>query len=79
MRGLFRLALPDGTVRLARGDAEAGPTELLAEGVGLDDLLADADGPAGRPLHDALHGPAAGPVPTGARLLVPLAGQEVWA
>ena len=79
MRGLFRLALPDGTVRLARGDAETGPTELLAEDVGIDDLLADADGPVGRALQDALESPASGPVPFGARLLVPLAGQEVWA
>ena len=31
--GLFRLRLPDGSIRLACGEATSGPSELLAEGM----------------------------------------------
>jgi hypothetical protein len=32
--GLYRLAMPDGSVRLARGRTDHGPTELLDAGPG---------------------------------------------
>jgi 2-dehydro-3-deoxy-D-arabinonate dehydratase len=76
---LFRLALPDGSVRLARGDVSGGPSELLAADHDVDTLLADGDGPAGGRLADALAGRALGPVPDGCVVLAPVAGQEVWA
>jgi 2-dehydro-3-deoxy-D-arabinonate dehydratase len=72
--GLWRL-LAGGRVRLARGDSEEGPAELLAESVSLADLLAD---PA-EPLQRLESLPASGPVPAGARLLAPLDQQPVWA
>jgi len=73
--GLWRMLLPDGRVRLARGDAEEGPAELLEKAVDLDHLLAtDADA-----LAEVLVGQGAGGVPPGARTLVPLESQEVWA
>jgi 2-dehydro-3-deoxy-D-arabinonate dehydratase len=71
-RALFRVLAGDGA-RLARGTVDGGPEDLVdAE---LDRVLS---GPA-----DALIGvwglPSAGPVPPGARVLAPVAGQEVWA
>jgi 2-dehydro-3-deoxy-D-arabinonate dehydratase len=79
MTALFRLALPDGTVRLARGDLAGGPRELLPAGLEVDDLLADTDRPAGAVTADALTGPTDGGVPSGSRVLAPVGGQEVWA
>jgi 2-dehydro-3-deoxy-D-arabinonate dehydratase len=79
MTALFRLALPDGTVRLARGATPAAPTQLLAAGRDVDDLLRDDGGAPGGALAAALDGPSDGPVPDGSRLLPPVAGQEVWA
>jgi 2-dehydro-3-deoxy-D-arabinonate dehydratase len=76
---LFRVALPDGTVRQARGEVSEGPVELLPEPVRIDDLLSDRERPAGEALAEALAAPAAGEVPAGTRLLAPVAGQEVWA
>ena len=43
-RALFRLRLPDGSVRLASGSPEAGPTTLLDPAASLDALLAAGDG-----------------------------------
>jgi 2-dehydro-3-deoxy-D-arabinonate dehydratase len=66
----------DGRPRLARGPA-AGPrpTELLDPGATVDGLLGgDPDA-----LAALLEGPAAGPVPEGARLLAPVGRQPVWA
>jgi 2-dehydro-3-deoxy-D-arabinonate dehydratase len=77
--GLFRVALPDGTIRLARGDTADGPTELLATTARIDDLLAHTDGPPGATLAEALAGPATGELTHSTRLLAPVAGQEVWA
>ena len=72
---LWRLLLPDGSIRFARGPADQGPTELLDPAVDLDRLLAEgADAFA-----SALDAPGHGTVPAGARPLTPLAGQEVWA
>ena len=67
--------LADGERRLARGPAGAGPQELLAASLTIDGLLG---GPPGG-LAAALRGPAAGPVPPGARVVAPIGGQEVWA
>jgi 2-dehydro-3-deoxy-D-arabinonate dehydratase len=66
----------DGRPRLARGPA-AGPrpTELLDAGATVDDLLGGDPGA----LAALLEGPAAGPVPEGARLLAPVGRQPVWA
>jgi 2-dehydro-3-deoxy-D-arabinonate dehydratase len=69
---LFRIEMPDGGVRVARGDVATGPAELvtLTELAGID---ADA-------LRAALDGSGEGDVPTGARVLAPVApAQEVWA
>jgi 2-dehydro-3-deoxy-D-arabinonate dehydratase len=61
--------------RLARGPAGRGPEELLPASLTIDALLG---GPPGA-LATALRGPAAGPVPAGARVMAPIGGQEVWA
>jgi len=61
--------------RLARGPAGQGPQELLPASLTIDALLG---GPPGA-LATALRGPAAGPVPAGARVIAPIGGQEVWA
>jgi 2-dehydro-3-deoxy-D-arabinonate dehydratase len=67
--------LADGERRLARGPAGQGPQELLAASLTIDGLLGGAAGA----LAAALRGPAAGPVPAGARVVAPAGGQEVWA
>jgi len=67
--------LAGGERRLARGPAGLGPQELLPASLTIDGLLG---GPPGA-LAAALGGPAAGPVPAGARVLAPVGGQEVWA
>lgn len=72
--GLFRVGLPDGSTRLARGRGEH-PTELLEASTTLDGILGTGDPGA---LERALAGPAAGPVPAGCRLLPPVENQEVW-
>jgi 2-dehydro-3-deoxy-D-arabinonate dehydratase len=64
----------EGRPRLARGPV-SGPTELLDPSAGLDDLLGGDPGA----LEALLAGPGAGPVPDGARVLAPAAGQPVWA
>jgi hypothetical protein len=65
----------DNQVRLARGPAEHGPVELLDALLTVSSLLAD---PAD-PLRHLESMPAAGAVPAGATVLVPLDGQPVWA
>jgi 2-dehydro-3-deoxy-D-arabinonate dehydratase len=73
---LFRLRLPDGSYRLARGDVAVGPQELLAPDLTLKGLLA-ADRAA---LGDALaQSNVAGAIPEGARIAAPVDEQEVWA
>jgi 2-dehydro-3-deoxy-D-arabinonate dehydratase len=66
----------DGRPRLARGPATGPrPSELLDAGATLDGLLGgDPDA-----LAALLEGPAAGPVPEGARPLAPIGRQPVWA
>src|SRR5262245_8340508 len=67
--------LADGERRLARGPAGAGPRELLPASLTVDALLGGEPGA----LATVLRGPAAGPVPAGARIVSPIGGQEVWA
>lgn len=68
---LYRVAMPGGGVRVARGDLD-GPRELVALGdVGA--LTADV-------MRSALDGPSDGDVPAESRVLAPVApGQEIWA
>jgi 2-dehydro-3-deoxy-D-arabinonate dehydratase len=79
MSALFKVALPDGSVRLARGDATSGPASLVADGVEVDQLLAGGDDPPGDALTAALGAPGAGELPAGWQPLAPLGSQEVWA
>jgi 2-dehydro-3-deoxy-D-arabinonate dehydratase len=74
-RAVFRLALPDGSTRLAAGDIETGPRALLVASETVAAILrrgatglAEAAG--------TLDGP---PVPKGSRILAPVDEQEVWA
>ncbi len=71
---LWQLAV-GGERTLARGPAGEGPRELLAASLTIDALLGGGPGA----LAAALRGPAAGPVPAGARIVAPIGGQEVWA
>jgi 2-dehydro-3-deoxy-D-arabinonate dehydratase len=69
---LFRIETPDGNVRVARGDVESGPVELVE----LPELAGVDAGALGR----ALDGPGEGDVPPGSRVLPPVAPiHEVWA
>lgn len=72
--GLWRVRTA-GEVRLARGDTEQGPQDLLGPAVTVASLLADP----GRPLQDLDSLPAAGPVPGPVAVLAPLDLQPVWA
>lgn len=72
---LWRIATAAGP-RLARGTVEAGPGELLDDGLTVGRLLAD-DGPG---LADLAALPAVGPAPaTTARPLAPVDSQPIWA
>ena len=71
---LWRVRVGD-RARLARGDSEDGPAELLDQGLTVAGLLTDPASPLGA-LADL---PAAGPVPDGATVLVPVERQPVWA
>jgi 2-dehydro-3-deoxy-D-arabinonate dehydratase len=88
--GLFRLELPDSTIRLARGTVEAGPIQLLAVDLTVEailqrgrDGLADAlraDGNGDGNGNGALQAvPAERVIPSGSRVLAPVDAQEVWA
>jgi 2-dehydro-3-deoxy-D-arabinonate dehydratase len=70
---LWRVAA-EGRPRLARGPV-TGPSELLEDGASLDAVLGGDPGA----LAALLAGPAAGPVPDGARPLPPVGLQPVWA
>jgi 2-dehydro-3-deoxy-D-arabinonate dehydratase len=74
-RGIFRLALPDGSTRIAVGRVESGPETLLEAGRTIASLLADGVGLSAvleEPLADEL-------VPPGATVLAPVDDQEIWA
>jgi 2-dehydro-3-deoxy-D-arabinonate dehydratase len=74
--GLFRLALPNGSIRLARGTVGVGPAELLAADLTVAAIL---QGGASRLAEVVLEDPDEGPVPAAARVLAPVDDQEVWA
>ncbi len=74
-RCLFRLRLPDGSVRLAAGDGDVGPSTLLPAGRSLADLL--ALGPDA--LREAVDTVGSVPVPAGSSVVAPVDRQEVWA
>lgn len=71
---LWSVATVEGP-RLARGEVDDGPKELLPIDVTIDGLLSGGSGA----LLAALEGPVDGPVPAGAALLPPIGSQEVWA
>jgi 2-dehydro-3-deoxy-D-arabinonate dehydratase len=73
-QALWRVAI-DGEVRLARGAVDEGPREILPSLGDVDVLL--SGGAAS--LQSALGEGADGDVPAHAHILVPIAGQEVWA
>ena len=74
--GLFRLRLPDGSIRLACGEATSGPSELLAEGLTIEAILGLGEGG----LAEALQAHVTGETPPSASvLLAPVDTQEVWA
>lgn len=74
--GLYRLAMPDGSIRLARGDTRGGPAELLSAELTVAGLLASSADQLGAVLADA---PSEGDVPAAARILTPVDAQEIWA
>ena len=73
--GLFRVRLPSGDVRLARGAVEHGPSELLPGSRSVAALL----GAGGEAVADAAREPAVASVPDGTTVLAPVDAQEVWA
>jgi 2-dehydro-3-deoxy-D-arabinonate dehydratase len=73
---LFRVEIPGQGPRLARGEPESGPRELLPAELSLDGLLSGAAADLGSAV---AAGPAAGPVPPGAAVLAPVESQEIWA
>jgi 2-dehydro-3-deoxy-D-arabinonate dehydratase len=74
---LFRLALPDGSTRLAAGDTAGGPARLLEPKLTIAAIL----GGRASGLADAISAGAdrGAPIPPGVRLLAPVDEQEVWA
>ena len=72
--GLFRVRLPDGAARLARGGVESGPETLLSADQSIDTVLAAGHGA----LEACLAEPGAGPA-QGLMILAPVENQEVWA
>src|SRR5574341_1292312 len=73
--GLFRVALPDGSLGLAAGSPERGPAALLPAEMTIDRALTAGKGG----LEAALASAGNEPVPAGSRLLAPVEAQEVWA
>ena len=72
---VFRLRLPDASIRLATGHARSGPASLVDPAVTVVDLLRRGrDG-----LAAAVRGTSFGPIPDGSRVLAPVDVQEVWA
>lgn len=71
--GVWRIGTPTG-VRIARGPANEGPTELLPVDT-ISELLSEG-GPS---LRDMLLAESCGPVQDGSKLLVPVDDQEIWA
>jgi 2-dehydro-3-deoxy-D-arabinonate dehydratase len=74
-RALFRIALPDGSVRLAAGDVESGPQRLLPVAETVASILRRG----ATALAEAAATPTGPSVPAGSRILAPVDDQEVWA
>jgi 2-dehydro-3-deoxy-D-arabinonate dehydratase len=74
--GIFRVALADGSVRLAVGDPYTGPRRLLAPSM----TIAQALGAGSRDLNQLLE-EAVGdrPISGDVRILAPVDSQEIWA
>jgi 2-dehydro-3-deoxy-D-arabinonate dehydratase len=75
VNGLYRVALPGGGVRWARGDVWDGPRDLLPPEFSLDRALGKGRDHALR----AFQGPAIEPAPAGIGVLAPVESQEIWA
>ncbi len=75
MDGLYRVGLPGGGVRWARGDVQDGPRELLPPEFSLDRALSQGRDHALR----AFLGPATEPAPDGLGVMAPVESQEIWA
>jgi 2-dehydro-3-deoxy-D-arabinonate dehydratase len=73
-RAIFRLRLADGSIRLAGGTPDGGPTELLPAGTTVESLL--AAGVAA--VADAARAGSGEGVPDGSVVLAPVDAQEVW-
>src|SRR5262245_28618358 len=74
-RAIFRLELPGGGHRLARGTTDGGPMDLLPPELTIEGLLRDG----GSALSEALGLPDGPPIPAEARVVAPVDAQEVWA
>lgn len=73
---LHRVELPGGSVRLARGAPETGPTDLLPSDLSIDGMLSHT----AESFRSTLHSTASdGPLPEGCVLRAPVGSQEVWA
>jgi hypothetical protein len=68
--------MPDGSVRLARGDTGDGPAELLDAGLTVAGILAGSADDLGAVVRDSS---GVGSVPSAARVLAPVDSQEIWA
>ncbi len=73
--GLFRVQIPSKGYRLARGDPDRGPTDLLPAGLTLDSVLS-GEGPGLAELNGL---PLAEAAPPEIRIVAPVESQEVWA
>jgi 2-dehydro-3-deoxy-D-arabinonate dehydratase len=72
---VFRLRLPDRSIRLAAGHARSGPVSLLDPRLAVVDLLRGGQDA----LRDAALEAAEAPIPDGSRILAPVDVQEIWA
>jgi len=73
-RGLFRVRVADGSLRLAAGDADRGPSALVPDDFSLDAILAGG----GQSLEEAIDA-AVDPVGEAFELEAPVESQEIWA
>jgi 2-dehydro-3-deoxy-D-arabinonate dehydratase len=71
---IFRLQLPDGSIRLASGDTDGGPDGLLDAGLTITSLLQGGAEAVARAA-----GGSGSAVPDGSVVLAPVDEQEVWA
>jgi 2-dehydro-3-deoxy-D-arabinonate dehydratase len=73
-RALFRIRGGDGSLRLAAGDADRGPSAFVPDGYSLDGILAGG----GQGLEEAIDA-AVDPVGEAFELEAPVESQEIWA